>query len=82
MVNATLCGAFLLAPLFILIQKSYYDTLIEFRGLKPEQHSIGSYVNLSLLSPTKFTWDYEQASNPAAKVNPTLHDTWEWHDDE
>eukprot|EP00913_Durusdinium_trenchii_P024859 g23333.t1 len=31
----------------ILVQKAYYDTLIEFRGLKPEQHSIGSYLNLS-----------------------------------
>ncbi|CAL1131310.1 unnamed protein product [Cladocopium goreaui] len=81
-VNATLFGAFLLAPVFILIQKAYYDTLIEFRGLKPEQHSIGSYLNLSLLSPTKFHWDYEQHTNPDAKVNPTLHDSWKWHDDE
>mmetsp|Transcript_39119 Transcript_39119/g.72920 ORF Transcript_39119/g.72920 Transcript_39119/m.72920 type:complete len:145 (-) Transcript_39119:188-622(-) len=80
-VNATLLGAFLLAPAFILVQKAYYDTLIEFRGLKPEQHSIGSYVNLSLLSPTKFTWDYDGAM-AKPKVNPTLHDTWKWQDDE
>ncbi|CAK9087003.1 unnamed protein product [Durusdinium trenchii] len=50
-VNATVLGGFLLAPVMILVQKAYYDTLIEFRGLKPEQHSIGSYLNLSLLSP-------------------------------
>ncbi|OLQ15028.1 hypothetical protein AK812_SmicGene660 [Symbiodinium microadriaticum] len=49
--------------------------------LKPEQQSIGSYLNLSLLSPTKFTWDYDKVvARP--KVNPTLHDTWKWHDDE
>mmetsp|Transcript_11372 Transcript_11372/g.27367 ORF Transcript_11372/g.27367 Transcript_11372/m.27367 type:complete len:145 (+) Transcript_11372:43-477(+) len=80
-VNASLLGAFLLAPAFILIQKAYYDTLIEFRGLKPEQQSIGSYLNLSLLSPTKFTWDYDKVV-AMPKVNPTLHDTWKWHDDE
>ena len=30
----------------------------------------------------RFHWDYEQHTNPDAKVNPTLHDSWKWHDDE
>ena len=49
--------------------------------LKPEQHSIGSFLNLSLLSPTKLSWDYDGTS-ANGKMNETLHDTWKWHDDE
>ncbi|CAK9087001.1 Uncharacterized protein SCF082_LOCUS41145 [Durusdinium trenchii] len=81
-VNATVLGGFLLAPVMILVQKAYYDTLIEFRGLKPEQHSIGSYLNLSLLSPRTIRWDYDgRMSSKPVRRNETLHDTWEWQEE-
>eukprot|EP00931_Biecheleriopsis_adriatica_P061313 TRINITY_DN36866_c0_g1_i1.p1 TRINITY_DN36866_c0_g1~~TRINITY_DN36866_c0_g1_i1.p1 ORF type:complete len:151 (+),score=24.26 TRINITY_DN36866_c0_g1_i1:31-483(+) len=83
-VNASIAAGLLLAPTFILVQKSYYDTLIEYRGLKPTQYSIGSYLNLSLLSPTKFTWDYaeDEQTSGKIKVNETYHDTWKWNGEE
>ncbi|CAK9086783.1 Calcium-dependent protein kinase 16 [Durusdinium trenchii] len=65
-VNATVLGGFLLAPVMILVQKAYYDTLIEFRGWLERTCASG--------------WDYDgRMSSKPVRRNETLHDTWEWY---
>lgn len=56
--NIAIVGALGLAPLFIIVQKMYYDTLLEARGMRPQAGSGGlGCLNFSVLSPTRLTWD-------------------------
>eukprot|EP00928_Gymnodinium_smaydae_P062477 TRINITY_DN46330_c0_g1_i1.p1 TRINITY_DN46330_c0_g1~~TRINITY_DN46330_c0_g1_i1.p1 ORF type:complete len:164 (+),score=9.76 TRINITY_DN46330_c0_g1_i1:86-577(+) len=63
--NRAIGAAFALPWVCLAIQKAYYDTLLELRGLKPQGNSFGSAVNLSFLSPSTFTWDIDFAAREA-----------------
>eukprot|EP00928_Gymnodinium_smaydae_P034170 TRINITY_DN24285_c0_g1_i1.p1 TRINITY_DN24285_c0_g1~~TRINITY_DN24285_c0_g1_i1.p1 ORF type:complete len:142 (-),score=35.23 TRINITY_DN24285_c0_g1_i1:61-486(-) len=72
--NLAIAGALGVAPFFIVVQKAYYDTLLEARGLRPQAGGGGlGSLNFSLLSPTRLTWD--EAAVPANYSSKARWDT-------